>query len=232
MNSTALFGGADGVSAMQKTIKDDMSTFISTTTTDEQIVEGFKNIYTAISDKIFPSEAPLIELLFSINVPGQVAVQAGLQHALSQGRVYINSSSAFDSPVIDPQYLTHWAGECLFKRVHAFHVLTFFSRRVCIDVVTLREGFKLARRIAQTPPLSTILGAEVQPGSSVVTDDDWDNWLKSHVGTEFHPTSTCAMLPKEQGGVVDNKMKVYGTSNVRVVDASVFPVNFGAHVSC
>lgn len=95
----------------------------------------------------------------------------------------------------------------------------------------MREGLKLARRIAQTPPLSTVLGNEVQPGSSVVTDDDWDNWLRNNGGTEFHPTSTCAMLPRGQGGVVDNKMKVYGIQNVRVIDASIFPINFAAHVS-
>lgn len=32
------------------------------------------------------------------------------------------------------------------------------------------------------------------------------------------------MLPEAMGGVVDEKMRVYGTSNVRVVDASVFPI--------
>ena len=31
------------------------------------------------------------------------------------------------------------------------------------------------------------------------------------------------MLPREDGGAVSNKLVVYGTSNLRVVDASVFP---------
>lgn len=210
VNSTTLFG-IDATTTMQKTIQDDMASFantIGTGSNDTQVLEGFKNIYTAIANKIFPSEAPLIELLFSINAPGKIAVQAAIQHPLSQGRVYINSASAFDPPVIDPQYFTHWA-----------------------DVVTMREGLKLARRIAQTAPLNTILGTEVQPGPSVSTDADWENWLRNNGGTEFHPTSSCAMLPREQGGVVDNKMKVYGTQNVRVVDASIFPVNFGAHTA-
>lgn len=48
--------------------------------------------------------------------------------------------------------------------------------------------------------------------------------------TEYHPIGTCTMLPKEKGGVVDNSCKVYGTSNVRVVDASIFPTHVQGNI--
>lgn len=38
------------------------------------------------------------------------------------------------------------------------------------------------------------------------------------------------MLPKEVGGVVDETLKVYGTTNVRVVDASVMPLQICGHL--
>lgn len=37
------------------------------------------------------------------------------------------------------------------------------------------------------------------------------------------------MLPRSMGGVVDNRLKVYGTANVRVVDASVQPLQLCGH---
>lgn len=39
------------------------------------------------------------------------------------------------------------------------------------------------------------------------------------------------MLPKEMGGVVGADLKVYGLSNVRVVDGSTIPIQLSAHLS-
>ncbi|KAB8269092.1 hypothetical protein BDV30DRAFT_242723 [Aspergillus minisclerotigenes] len=48
--------------------------------------------------------------------------------------------------------------------------------------------------------------------------------LRASALTTHHSCGTAAMLPHEQGGVVDQDLKVYGTKNLRVVDASVFPL--------
>ena len=37
------------------------------------------------------------------------------------------------------------------------------------------------------------------------------------------------MLPRDKGGVVDPKLKVYGTKNLRVVDLSIVPLLVAAH---
>lgn len=38
----------------------------------------------------------------------------------------------------------------------------------------------------------------------------------------IHPIGTVAMLPREMGGAVGSDLKVYGTSNVRVVGESTY----------
>ena len=38
------------------------------------------------------------------------------------------------------------------------------------------------------------------------------------------------MLPRQYGGVVDPNLRVYGTTNLRVVDSSIFPLVPGAHL--
>lgn len=41
----------------------------------------------------------------------------------------------------------------------------------------------------------------------------------------FHASGSCAM-----GTVVDTELRVKGVKNLRVVDASVFPISIGAHI--
>jgi choline dehydrogenase len=45
----------------------------------------------------------------------------------------------------------------------------------------------------------------------------------------MHVIGTCAMMPRELGGVVDWRVKVHGTRNVRVVDASIIPMQLSGH---
>ncbi|KAI0258904.1 GMC oxidoreductase [Gloeopeniophorella convolvens] len=178
---------------------------------DPTVISGYQAIYN-ISQQLLTSPLGHIEILLSLtgtpNAGDQsVAIQVALQRPFSQGSLWITTNNTFDYPVIDPKYLTHDA-----------------------DRTLLRAGVKFARQIAQTQPLAQALTGEVVPGPNVNTDDQWDGWVAQTAGTEYHPSSTCAMLPLAQGGVVDADLRVYGLANVRVADSSVFPMQFASHL--
>ncbi|SNX86062.1 related to Glucose oxidase [Melanopsichium pennsylvanicum] len=148
-----------------------------------------------------------MEMLLGISTGNSIQVEAALQAPFSRGWVEIASNNPFDKPIINPNYLQHQS-----------------------DVELMRSGFQLARKIGSTAPLNTVLSAETAPGAAVSSDADWDKYIAQTVQTEYHPSSTCSMLDEQDGGVVDNELRVYGTSNVRVVDASVIPISLSSHL--
>lgn len=214
-NSSILLGTDDDASNFQQKVLADLDNSVAKLipSQDPGVIEGYKALYKANAQNILMSPVGQVELLLYAtgNLGGgdqTISIQLALQHPFSQGRLYITTNDAFDDPAIDPQYLSHWA-----------------------DVQLLRQGVKLARTFAATSPLSGVLTGEVAPGTTITTDDAIDAYVANDITTEFHPANTLAMLPLAQGGVVDAKLKIYGLQNVRCVDASIFPVQFAAHVS-
>lgn len=137
---------------------------------------------------------------------GFTTVFAALMHPLARGYVHINASEPTAKPVYDPAFASNE-----------------------YDLKALVELSKYIRRIATTAPFSSIWVDEYEPGLEVDTDEEWEDFVKNNVNTFYHPVGTCAMLPRKDGGVVDSELKVYGTRNLRVVDASVIPVLVSAH---
>lgn len=118
--------------------------------------------------------------------------------------MHIQSSNISQSPSIDPRYLSN-----------------------AYDLQGLIEAAKFGRKIAQTEPLASLLVSEYLPGlAAVSTDDEWVEYARKAMRTIFHYSGTCAMLPKEDGGVVDPRLRVWGTTNLRVVDASIVRISF------
>jgi choline dehydrogenase-like flavoprotein len=133
---------------------------------------------------------------------------AAVMHPLSRGSVHIPSSDPLSKPIINPNYLSN-----------------------PYDLAAAITAIKRCREIALTPPLRDLWVAEYEPGlGNVNTDAEWKDFVLNTTLSIYHPVGTCAMLPKEEGGVVDSKLKVYGTSNLRVVDASIVPVIVSAHL--
>ncbi|ESK96770.1 gmc oxidoreductase [Moniliophthora roreri MCA 2997] len=130
-----------------------------------------------------------------------------LNHPISRGTIHIKSNNPSEPPAIDPKY---------FDEPY--------------DLQSFIESFKFKRRLVQQEPLKSILtGEEVNAGPEVQTDEEIAEYCKKYFRTSYHAVGTCSMLPLEDGGVVDSKLKVYNTTNIRVVDVSIIPLHIGAH---
>ncbi|KAI0182221.1 hypothetical protein EV127DRAFT_73244 [Xylaria flabelliformis] len=143
-----------------------------------------------------------------------------LQYPFSKGSIHIASGDASNKPMIDPQY---------YSGVHGGP----------IDLSVMIHAARFAAyRISQTSPLAGIIRRRVfPPQSSLDVEDEsfWRDWLTRTTITDWHPVGTCAMgghkgMGSVGGGVVDHKLRVYGTKRLRVVDASVMPLQISAHL--
>lgn len=57
-----------------------------------------------------------------------------------------------------------------------------------------------------------------------MTKKNIGGWIKFNLQSKYYPASTCAILLRKKGGVVDEKFIVFRAKELRVVDASVFPI--------
>ncbi|MCA3559955.1 MAG: GMC family oxidoreductase N-terminal domain-containing protein [Aestuariivirga sp.] len=85
------------------------------------------------------------------------------------------------------------------------------------DLGLLAEALKFTRRLGQTKAMQALCRAEVHPGPSVQTDDDWRAYIRSVCETVYHPCCTAAI-----GRVVTPELKVMGVDGLFIADASVF----------
>ncbi|MFK8022085.1 MAG: GMC family oxidoreductase [Pseudomonadales bacterium] len=118
----------------------------------------------------------------------------------STGSINIASADVRTPPLIEPNYLADEA-----------------------DQQELLEGVRLLRAMASSKALGAVIKSEKIPGSSVSDDEQMLRDIRRRADTVYHPTSTCRMGGDESRAVVDPNLRVYGTQNLRVVDASVFP---------
>lgn len=102
------------------------------------------------------------------------------------------------------------------------------------DVKTQVEVARWMRKLFSIGPLADIAGADTWPGTNTVPSnasyEAWSSWIKRNYNANYHLLSTAAMMPRDKGGVVSERLKVYGTANVRVVDASIFPFQVCGHL--
>ncbi|KAI0653729.1 GMC oxidoreductase [Cubamyces menziesii] len=135
-----------------------------------------------------------------------IAILSAVCRPFSRGTIHAASADPKDPPAIDPQY---------------------FAESADLDILV--EAWKFARKVANTGAFKELMVAEVSPGPDVQTNEQIREHVKNNFVTVWHTCGSLSMLPKDKGGVVNPKLKVYGTQNIRVVDLSILPLQLTTH---
>uniref|UniRef100_A0A1I7X9R0 GMC_oxred_C domain-containing protein n=1 Tax=Heterorhabditis bacteriophora TaxID=37862 RepID=A0A1I7X9R0_HETBA len=101
-------------------------------------------------------------------------------------------------------------------KITNIQIFLFSISRMCI---------RMARELFATKAFDPYRGSELAPGSDVQSDASIDKFVRAKAASAYHPSCTCKMgSADDRTSVVDPKtMNVYGTENLKVVDASVMP---------
>ena len=145
-----------------------------------------------------------VNSVFRPSVPGNyVSVVTVLNHPFSRGTVHIASGDAAVKPKWDPRYLSH-----------------------ALDLEVLARHVQFVEGLVTKGPFA----AAFKPGGARMPDLVADSLARAREIVRrrqisvFHPSGSCAMRPRARGGVVDPRLCVHGVARLRIVDASVFPL--------
>jgi choline dehydrogenase-like flavoprotein len=125
----------------------------------------------------------------------------------SRGTVALASADPLAAPLIDPNFLGEED-----------------------DLEAMVAGFKVTRRLMETPALRSLQKADIVT-RNVSTEDDIRAILRRRVDTVYHPVGTCRMGTGDVMAVVDPALKVHGIEGLRVVDASIMPTLIGGNTN-
>ncbi|KAH8109511.1 alcohol oxidase [Phellopilus nigrolimitatus] len=227
-------------------------------TNDTALIDG-RNLFAPIIslvniDEIFATNATSIasELVSGLHSRAQKLVSAGasssLQSALAVLGAVTNLTVEARMPVAEficetyPSVLTaaFWPLTPLSRGwVHAASPDPFADPhivpRMLTDEFDLNVAVAIAHRsrsLFQSAPFTSVVADAYADPSSLnadATDAEYAAWFRATSYGASHWVGSTAMLPRTLGGVVNPQLKVYGTRNLRVVDAGILPFQLTSH---
>ncbi|CZR62779.1 probable alcohol dehydrogenase [Phialocephala subalpina] len=125
-----------------------------------------------------------------------------LRPVSAPGQVKLNSANCLDQPNINLNFLAD-----------------------DLDVMALREGVRFVDDILMNGEgMKDIIGSDYPWPMPRHSDAAMDKLVLERSQTGFHPCGTTRLSKSIEEGVVDSQLKVHGIKNLRVIDASVFPI--------
>jgi choline dehydrogenase len=138
------------------------------------------------------------------------SIGVAIQKPASRGAITLRTNRADDAPNIQPNYLQAES-----------------------DLACGIEGVKFAREILQHKTFDTFRGKRLWPEVGADSDQDIAEHIRRTSDTIYHPVGTCKMGSDkgDSEAVVDSQLLVRGLEGLRVIDASVIPLQITGHTN-
>jgi choline dehydrogenase-like flavoprotein len=103
-----------------------------------------------------------------------------------------------------------------------FHYFEEGSDQAGDDLRAVVAAIRFVRTMTDELRRDGVIAAEELPGEHCRTDEQLADYVRDNAWGH-HASCSCPIGPRAAGGVVDSRFNVHGTTNLRIVDASVFP---------
>lgn len=162
--------------------------------------------YILFPSQISISDRPssMAEYITPVLPENYLTIMTILNQPFSRGSVHISGPDVSSAPVWDPKYNSN-----------------------PLDLELLARGVQFVERVVEpSTPFGGLLKADGKRLPQLDADDleRAREIVRQRQISVFHVAGSCAMLPRDKGGVVDERLRVYGTKRLRIVDASIFPL--------
>ena len=124
----------------------------------------------------------------------------------SRGTVALASADPAKAPLIDPNFLGEEE-----------------------DVDVMLSAYRLQQRILGAPAFAPVRGKQLY-AVDPENDGEVRDMIRRRADTVYHPVGTCKM-GRDKMAVVDDKLRVRGVKNLRIVDGSVMPTIIGGNTN-
>jgi len=122
-------------------------------------------------------------------------IQVGPLRPLSRGSIQLQSNNPIDPPLIDPNY---------YDYIEDFQVMA--------------SGIRQSLDIINQDPFQQINSKLLVPELETMNQHQLFNYIRENTHSAYHVSCSCP-----NGKVVDSQCNVYGTENLKIIDASVMP---------
>ncbi|KAK2607621.1 hypothetical protein N8I77_006284 [Diaporthe amygdali] len=169
---------------------------------------------------------------------GQYVLMANYTaYPYSRGSMHITGPDLDDALDFDVGFFSDPGDIDLKKQVWAYKKQREFMRRTQMfrgEVALGHPKFSPTSKAALVEDVSTLdlHGEDVQDLEYSAEDDKViEQFLRENIQTTWHSIASCRMAPREDMGVVDGKLSVYGVQNLKLADLSIPPENVGANTN-